>query len=201
MGGWKNVQCVLVMEFIIEFIFEFPLKWNKTGWQWETESIYLIPRMNFWLWELVAQGWCGLTSGKWDIICRHGQASPTDRVCSGVWVDICRHGPASPSDRECVLVNGMLFVDMVKHHLVKGCVLVNGMIFVDMVQHCLVMGCVLKVTYSGDFTCNHWRVYLAQLHHPVIISYGTIMFVACHWQKDGYLYTSLLVIYSLNIVW
>lgn len=101
MGGWKNVHCVLVMEFIIEFISEFPLKWNKTGWQCETESIYLIPRMNFWLWELVAQGWFGLTSGKWNIVCRHGEASPTDRVCSGEWVDICRDGPASPSDRVC----------------------------------------------------------------------------------------------------
>lgn len=79
-----------------------------------------------------------------------------------------------------LLVNGMFFVDMVQHHLVMGCVLVSGMIFVDMVQRHLVMGCVLKVAYSGAFICNHWRVYLAQLHHPVIISYGALMFVACH---------------------
>lgn len=82
MGGWKNVHCVLIMEFIMEFIPEFPLKWNKTGWQWETESIYLIPRMNLWLWELVAKGWFGLTSGEWDVVCRHGPASPSDGVCS-----------------------------------------------------------------------------------------------------------------------
>lgn len=58
---------------------------TEIGQTWMTErNRFHLPdfRMYLWCWELETQGWYGLTSGEWDDICKHRQASPRDGVNS-----------------------------------------------------------------------------------------------------------------------
>lgn len=55
------------------------------------------------------------------------------------------------------------------------------MIFINKAKHHLVMGYTLKDTLSGDFICNHCRVYINMAPSPSdSLSYGTSTFVVCH---------------------